>query len=250
MSSQTPKISKSYELLAYLLTHGEATREELLGALFNGRADNSARAYLRQAINGLRECLPERALVAPQGGTVALADEVLIVSDSDRLESRLIEAARLQGRDRIAATLDALTLSEQGEYLEGMRSAWIDERRAHLSERVLDARLDTAELALAAGDLELAQQLGREVLEADPYREAAWRLMMHIAALLGDPDGVIREYKACEHALAEHRRAPRRLDAQAARAAPPLSRRRLVPVDGLDLREGGDPLRPVLAADA
>ena len=26
--------------------------------------------------------------------------------------------------------------------------------------------------------------------------------MMHIAALLGDPDGVIREYKACEQALA------------------------------------------------
>ena len=41
------------------------------------------------------------------------------------------------------------------------------------------------------------------MLEADPYREAAWRLMMHIAALLGDSDGVIREYKACEHALAD-----------------------------------------------
>jgi ATP/maltotriose-dependent transcriptional regulator MalT/DNA-binding SARP family transcriptional activator len=197
-----PKISKSYELLAFLLTYGEATREELLGALFKGRADNSSRAYLRQAINGLRECLPERALVAPQGGSVALADDVLIVSDSERLESRLIEAARLQGRDRVAATLDALTLSEQGRYLEGASSPWIDDRRARLSERVLDARLDTAELALAAGDLELAQRLGREVLEADPYREAAWRLVMHIAGLLGDPDGVIREYKACEQALA------------------------------------------------
>ena len=198
-----PKISKSYELLAYLLTHGEATREGLLGALFKGRADNSARAYLRQAINGLRECLPERALVAPQGGTVALADDVLIVSDSEQLESRLIEAARLQGRDRVVATLDALTLSERGEYLEGMRTAWVDDRRARLSERVIDARLDAAELALAAGDLELAQRLARAVLEADPYREAAWRLTMHLAALRGDPDGVIREYKACEQALAE-----------------------------------------------
>ncbi|MEA2312020.1 MAG: hypothetical protein QOE28_1988 [Solirubrobacteraceae bacterium] len=197
-----PKISKSYELLAYLLTHGEATREALLGALFQGRTDDSARAYLRQAINGLRECLPEAALVAPQGGSVALADDVLIVSDSERLESRLIEAARLQGRDRIAATRDALKLAGRGEYLEGAHSPWIDERRAHLFERLLDARLDTAELALEAGDLEDAQQLGREVLEGDPYREAAWRLMMHIASLLGDPDGVIREYKACERALA------------------------------------------------
>ncbi|NUT57133.1 MAG: transcriptional activator domain protein [Thermoleophilia bacterium] len=199
---RAPKISKCYELLAYLLTHGEASREALLGALFGGRADDSARAYLRQTINGLRECLPERALVAPQGGTVAIADDVLIVSDSERLESRLAEAARLQGRDRIAATLDALKLADHGEYLESARSSWVDERRAHLQERVLDARLDAAELALEAGDLELAQQLGREVLHADPYRESAWRLMMRITALLGDPDGVIREYKACEHTLA------------------------------------------------
>ena len=85
---------------------------------------------------------------------------MLIVSDSERLESRLIEAARLQGRDRIAATLDALTLLEQGEYLEGARSAWVDDRRARLSERVLDARLDAAELALEAGDLELRAAAG------------------------------------------------------------------------------------------
>jgi DNA-binding SARP family transcriptional activator len=198
-----PKISKGYELLAYLLTHGESTREDLLGALFNGRADDSARAYLRQAINALRDCLPEDALITPPGGPVALADDLLVVSDSDNLESRLMEAARLRGEDRIAATLDALTLIEQGEYLDGMRATWVDERRAHLLERVLDARLDAAELALSAGNLELAQQLGREVLTADPYREAAWRLMMRVAGLHGDPDGVIREFKACESALAD-----------------------------------------------
>jgi DNA-binding SARP family transcriptional activator len=198
-----PKISKGYELLAYLLNHGESTREDLLGALFQGRADDSARAYLRQAITALRECLPEGALITPPGGPVALAEDVLVVADSDTLESRLLEAARLRGEDRIAATLEALTLIEQGEYLEGTRSAWVDERRAHLLERVLDARLDAAELALAAGNLELAQQLGREVLDADPYRESAWRLMMRVVGLHGDPDGVIREFKACEQALAD-----------------------------------------------
>lgn len=198
-----PKISKSYELLAYLLTHGEATRDELLDALFNGRTDDSARAYLRQAINGLRECLPDAALVAPQGGPVSLADDVLVVSDAEDLESRLTEAARLHGRDRIAAALDALKLVERGEYLQGASSAWVDERRGDLMERAAHARLDIAELALDSGDLDLAQRLGREVLDADPYREAAWRLTMRVAGVLGDPDGVIREYKACQHALAD-----------------------------------------------
>jgi DNA-binding SARP family transcriptional activator len=203
-----PKISKGYELFAYLLTHGETGRDELLGALFSGRADDSARAYLRQAINALRECLPEGALVAPQGGSVGLSGDVLVVSDSERLETKLVEAARLQGRDRIAATLEALRLAEHGEYLEGARSVWVDERRAHLCERALDARLDAAELALDAGDLALARRLGREVLDSDRYREAAWRLMMRIAGLHGDPDGVIREFKACESALAEIGAAP------------------------------------------
>jgi DNA-binding SARP family transcriptional activator len=198
-----PRISKAYELLGYLLTHGERSRDELLRALFKGRVDDSSRAYLRQAINALRDCLPEGALIAPPGGPVSLSDDVLIASDSDRLESMLVEAGRLQGRDRIAATLDALKLSERGEYLQDADADWLDERREHLSSRVVDARLDAAELALDAGELELAQQLSREVLETDPYREAAWRLSMRIAGVHGDPDGVIREYKSCELVLAD-----------------------------------------------
>ena len=39
---------------------GRRPASELLGALFEGRADDSARAYLRQAIQALRESLPER----------------------------------------------------------------------------------------------------------------------------------------------------------------------------------------------
>jgi DNA-binding SARP family transcriptional activator len=200
---QRPKVSKAYELLAYLLAHRVASRDELLGVLFEGRTDESARAYLRQTIQALRESLPEGALIAPQGGKVRLPDDVLVVSDSELLEARLAEASRLQGKDRIAATLDALNLAAQGEYLAGARSCWVDERRADLHGRVLDARFETSELAVAAGELDLAARLAHEVLEADPYREAAWRVVMRVTGLLGDADGVIREFQACERALAE-----------------------------------------------
>jgi DNA-binding SARP family transcriptional activator len=203
-----PKIGKSYELLAYLTLNGESSRDDLLEALFDGRTDDSARAYLRQAIQALRESLPNGALVAAQGGPVGLADDVLIVSDSERLESGLAEAARLQGRDRIAATLDAIKLTEEGEYLAGARSTWVDDRRAYLLERVVDARFEVAELAFASGDYDLAQQLGRAVLDSDPFREAAWRLMMRVACVRGDPDGVIREFKGCERTLARIDAAP------------------------------------------
>jgi hypothetical protein len=57
-----PKLTKSTELLAYLAAHdGRASREDLLDDLFDGRADDSARAYVRQALNRLREVLPDDA---------------------------------------------------------------------------------------------------------------------------------------------------------------------------------------------
>jgi hypothetical protein len=50
-----PKLTRSVEVLAYLAAHaGRATKGELLDELFGGRADDSARSYLRQALNRLR----------------------------------------------------------------------------------------------------------------------------------------------------------------------------------------------------
>ena len=144
------------------------------------------------------------ALVAPQGGAVALADDVLIVSDSDAAGVTAGRGGPAQGARPVRAPRSTRSSSPtRGEFLPTRARRGSTSAASALSERVIDARLDTAELALEAGDSTLAQQLGREVLEADPYREAAWRLMMRIAALLGDPDGVIREYKACERALAD-----------------------------------------------
>lgn len=198
-----PRIGKACELLAFLITHGPSTRDELLGALFDGRADDSARAYLRQAFQALRECLPAGALATPARGPAGLSDDVLIVGDSERLESQLAEAARLQGTDRMVATLNAIEPFERAEYLPGASSSWVDERRAHLCQLIVDARFEASELAFAAGDVERAQQLVRTVLEKDPYREAAWRLAMRTAGALGDADAVIREFTYCERALAE-----------------------------------------------
>ena len=64
-----PRIGKSYELLAYLAAKPDASadRDELLEALFEGRQDPSARAYLRQAVHQLREALGEEILEIADG---------------------------------------------------------------------------------------------------------------------------------------------------------------------------------------
>jgi hypothetical protein len=147
-----PRIAKTYELLAYLATRrpAQAKRDELLEALFEGRSDESARAYLRQAVHWLRQVLPEGGIVV-EDGRVRLSDEVTITSESMRFASQLAEAARMQGSERISATQRALAIYDQGEYLPGPRSAWADEREQELSDLATDARYEVAELALTAG---------------------------------------------------------------------------------------------------
>ena len=200
-----PRIAKTYELLAYLVTRadGAADRDELLDVLFDGRIDDSTRAYLRQAVRWLRRVLPHEGSLVVEGGRVRFGDDVVVTSESTVLESRLAEAARLQGDDRLAATLDALAVFDRGEYLPGSHLRWVDDRRERLIELATDARYEAAELAFAAGSLDRAEGLAGEVLRVDPFREAAWRLTMRVANALGDHDGVIRAYQRCEAALAQ-----------------------------------------------
>jgi DNA-binding SARP family transcriptional activator len=197
-----PRIAKAYELLATLAAAPSraAGREELLEGLFDGRADESARAYLRQAVHRLREVLPDGALAADATGA-AVSEGVVVSSESARFEALLGEAARLQGEDRLRATTDALALVDAGEYLPGARSAWVEARRERLAELAADARLAAAELHFALGRYGDAGALVAAVLAHDPYREAAWRLQMRLAGAVGDEDRVIAAYRRCEQAL-------------------------------------------------
>jgi DNA-binding SARP family transcriptional activator len=200
-----PRIVKACELLAYLTTRPglRAEREELLDALFDGRADPSTRSYLRQAIRWLRDVLGTPDAVVVENSEVRLGDAVTVAGESTRLELALAEAARLQGADRLAATLAALAIADRGVFLPNARTDWAAARREALDSVIADARLDAAELAFAAGRFDDAERLAAQVLEAEPFREAAWRLRMRLADALGAGDGVIRAYQACERALAQ-----------------------------------------------
>jgi len=199
-----PRIAKSYEVLAYLAARpgGRAARDELLDALFDGRSDDSARAYLRQAVLWLRRALGEGALsTAP--GVVALADAVALVSESTTFERRLAEAARLRGEERLAATLEALAVHDRGAYLPGARSRWADDRAQRLDDLAADAAFDAAEVALGLARTDEARRLVERALATQPFREEAFRLLMRAHQMRGDEQGVIRAYRACERALAE-----------------------------------------------
>lgn len=199
------RITKAVELLAYLLEHRrhEATRDELMEALFDGRADASARSYLRQAIHWLRQALPDDRLADLPGGGVRLEHAATIVRDSAEALRRFREADRLQGLAAVAAIRDGLRLLEPGDYLAGSTGAGAAAKRDELQTAADGARLVAAELAYNHGDYGQAQALIDEILFADPYRESVWRLRMRVCAALGDEQGVIEAFRRCREALQE-----------------------------------------------
>jgi DNA-binding SARP family transcriptional activator len=206
------RIKKSYELLAYLASRPshEAERDELLDVLFGGRADESTRSYLRQAAHRLREVLPEDAILAFEGTRLRLSGDLALSSDSAQVMESLARASHRRGRERLGHLLEAMALIDRGEYLAGVTSTWVDERRQQLVDVAADARHEAAQLLFAEADHAEAKRLATTVLRSNPYREATWRLLMKIANATGDEDGVIDAFRMCERTLSHIGMAPSR----------------------------------------
>ena len=199
-----PKIRKSLELLSFLLaartTH--VSREDVLTALWNGRDDDSTRAYLRQALRHLRDVLPDGIAVTADGDTLTV--EGAVTSETLELKALVAEAAREQGPHRLGPLLEALEIAGRGQFLAGSTEVrWIDDRRSRIDGVVADMRLDAAELLIDADRHLQALALVDEALESDRLLERAWRLRMRALGLIGDNDGVLAAYTACRDALAE-----------------------------------------------
>jgi DNA-binding SARP family transcriptional activator len=198
-----PRIAKCYELLGFLAARkgAPASRDELLNALFDARNDESARAYLRQTVTGVRRLLPADAVTISKDGRIGLGPDVVVGSESARLETELAAALRLQGGELVDAVEHALAALARGDYFPGVGSAWIDERRQQLAELVTSVRAAAADAAYAVDRYPDAQRLTEAVLAVDPLREAMWRTSMRIRSVVGDYDGVITTFAQCERAL-------------------------------------------------
>lgn len=194
-------LTKSIEILAYLaINGGSASKRELLSQLFTSRSEESARSYLRQALDKLQKALPGDASLLVDQKTVRWQGRAGLGSDSIQLGEQLKQAQSQQGRDLIEAVTAALAVAD-GEYLPGLSSAWVDERRREIEAMINDAKHLAARAAFEIGNYGAAETLLQEVLDIDPYRESSWRLSMRIAAALGDDDQVIARYRLCSDAL-------------------------------------------------
>ena len=83
---------------------------------------------------------------------------------------------------------------------------WAGQTRVQLAETFADLAIRVAELELESpeGDPSRAAQLARRVLEDDPYREAAYRLVARALLAQGDTAAAHQVWKACRaHLITE-----------------------------------------------
>lgn len=168
-------------ILAYLARQPgrSATRTELAGLIWTDRAEEQARASLRQELSVLRQSLPDDAI------------------GSDRTAVWLGETVR------IAPPVPGLSLLEGFSGPAGGFEDWLRDERQHDADERVRQQLLEAETALGKGQSEAALAAAEAALALDPYAETALRLLMQAEAAAGNRAG----------ALAAHARFAERLRA-------------------------------------
>ncbi|MFE2540605.1 BTAD domain-containing putative transcriptional regulator [Actinacidiphila glaucinigra] len=215
----TLRLSKSMELLSYLLGAGqEVSRQELLSSLFDNRNEAAGRNYLRVSLHRLREVLPEDLVPQQDGDRLYFGRPDLVCGTAQVVLDSLVQADHQDGEIRLRSITEALARADRGPYLAPLSSDWVEQRRSEISERVTSGRIEAAKLAFQLSRYREARQLVNDALKVNPYREQAWQLAISLAHASGGDDSVLAVYQRYTARMREFGVAPsaevRRLVAQ------------------------------------
>ena len=186
-------------LFAYLAANRSrrSSRAELAAALWPEGAPDAAEASLAALLSKLRRALGPEVLEGKAGLRLALPDEAWIdVEAAGKAVHTAESAAALERWEQgWAPARTALYVANRG-FLPGYEAPWIDERRRWLD----DVRLRALEcvgsigLGMAGTELAAAERAGRSLVEAAPYRESGYRLLMEALAARGNVAEALRVY--------------------------------------------------------
>ncbi len=202
---------KAQELL-WLLTSREqrsVLREEALEFLWPDTDPETTAPRFRVALHALRGALePDRKIrrqdrfVHTDGNWITLDAGVQIDwTEFRHLARRALDASADQ--DTVLLGHQALRLY-QGAYLEdAIDLPWAEGLRESLRVMFIELALTTAEAEFTRGALSAAAELARRVLDADRYREGAYRLLARVHLSSGDTAAAQRAFRACAERLSD-----------------------------------------------
>jgi DNA-binding SARP family transcriptional activator len=187
-------------LLAYLLLNRSrhVGREELIGALWPEHAPVSQDAALRTLLSRLRSGLGASALAGRDELILNLAEPVWV--DLEAAGAELQRAAqaleRADARTAWALAQVPLNIASRG-LLPGAQARWLEPRRRELDDTRLQALevIGRAGLSLGGSQLASVERAARTLIEAEPYRESGYVLLMESLAARGNVAEAVRVFE-------------------------------------------------------
>jgi pimeloyl-ACP methyl ester carboxylesterase/DNA-binding SARP family transcriptional activator len=143
-----------------------------------------------------------RRLVVTEPGAYRFEAESADI-DVRRFDDLVARAATLRGGDRREMLESALGLVRGPLLADEPYADWVEPTRRLYAERVVTAQLDCAEERLVGGDPTGAMELARRVLDGEPTRERAHRLVMLSYYASGEPSAAQRAFEECRSAIGD-----------------------------------------------
>jgi len=189
----TPKARKTRALLAFLLVTRRAwPREKLANLLWSDRADEQAKASLRQALYELRDLAN-----GPHPLLVVRRDEVEVRPGACELDlDRLTAQARDGEIGPLAAALDRAHLTLLSDLAGAGRDfdEWLTWEQFQVRERLIALAVESGEAGLAEGRFPDVRRLADALENADPLNEPVARLGLAADRAVGDGSALRRRY--------------------------------------------------------
>ncbi|MBN1135948.1 MAG: AAA family ATPase [Anaerolineae bacterium] len=207
---------KVRRLLGILVTHRHraVSSDELIEWLWPDLGLESARNSLWVAVSHLRRVLePGKVqrgrstfvLTEPPGYRFDPAGQCQI--DVDAFLDQVRAGQEQQRRGEWTAALDAYLAAHalyRGDYLAQDRyEDWAIPTRGRLHEILLEIKGNLAICHLNLGRYHEALDQARQVLDDEPCRESAWRLVMETCYRQGEQDRALHAFERCRAILAE-----------------------------------------------
>ena len=195
-------------LFAFLAArpHRNATRDELIEALWQDHLPSAPELALSALISKLRRLLGEGSLEGRSEIRLELSREAFVDVQAARhavheAES-LITAERWWDAYPGAVTAGAIA---RREFMRGEDAPWISEVRQEMADVCVRAIEANARICLAVGETELptAAHLAHELTERAPYRETGYCLLMRALERTGNVAEALRVYESLRTRLRE-----------------------------------------------
>jgi DNA-binding SARP family transcriptional activator len=197
-------------LLKFLLVQRPkpVTRDVLIEAFWPGVASAAAKNRLHVALYSLRADLRRvcsTPVVIHHRNTYTINPELTVWLDTEqftRLAAAGTALARAGSRDEAIRTQEAASWLYRGDLVEDtLYVEWAAPERERLAATYLDLLAHLACLYFDDGRYTACVDTCRRLLDRDPCREQAHRLVMRSFARLGQPHRAVAQFELCERLL-------------------------------------------------